>query len=61
MNDDDPKSFFNFPETWYADSLCRLNIFLFPDCRRTNFLWVFEGRIAREGRLAREARLALPR
>ena len=45
---DDPKSFFNFAETWYADSLCRLNIFVFPDCRRTNFLWVFEGRLARD-------------
>ena len=47
-DDDDPKSFFNFAETWYADSLCRLNIFVFPDCRRTNFLWVFEGRLARD-------------
>ena len=29
MNDDDPKSFFNFPETWYADSLCDLIFYYF--------------------------------
>ena len=48
MNDDDdePKSFFNFAETWYADTLCRVNIFVFPSCRRTKFLWVNEGRLA---------------
>ena len=46
------KSFFNFAETWYADTLCRVNIFVFPGCRRTTFLWVNERRLAREGRLA---------
>ena len=59
------KSFFNYAETWYADSLCRVNIFVFPDCRQTNFLWVYEGRLslafAREGRHSREGRLTLPR
>ena len=42
----DPKSFFNFAETWYSDTLCQVNIFVFPGCRQTKWLWVNEGRLA---------------
>ena len=44
MNDDDEQySFFDFAETWYADTSCQVNIFVFPDCRRTKLIWVYEG------------------